>query len=151
MITLRDATSDDTRQVWMWANDPSVRSVSFHPSQIPWSEHERWFAGRLSDSNCRLLIVVEDGLDVGQIRFECADSEVEVHVSVAASARGRGVGALALAMACERVAEAFGRRPIVARVMADNIASQRAFEKAGFARAGAVDVSGSAAARFVRE
>jgi len=48
---LRRVCEADGRLLWEWANDPTVRRVSFSPEPIPWAQHVNWLKARLEDPN----------------------------------------------------------------------------------------------------
>ena len=41
ILNLRPANVDDSRMLWEWRNEESVRQVSFSPDPIPWEDHCR--------------------------------------------------------------------------------------------------------------
>ena len=150
-LWLRDAEASDSRTLWEWANDPVTRQQSFSSAPIPWEDHERWFARKLQDSSCHLFIALdEQGEAIGQVRFDPADpGEVVISVSIAAAARGRGFGAEAIAQACAALRPLAAPVTVVAFIRGDNVASQRAFTRAGFSAPQSVDYQGHAAVRQV--
>jgi UDP-2,4-diacetamido-2,4,6-trideoxy-beta-L-altropyranose hydrolase len=145
-ILLRRARPEDCRLIWKWANEPTIRAVSFSSEPIPWESHVRWFEAKLADPNC-LLLIAENGQhkEIGQIRYELQGAEAEVSVSLDPAARGKGYGA---AMIAASARDAFAR-PGIARLRAytkpDNEASIRAFLKAGYTLVGETEVKGQRA------
>jgi UDP-2,4-diacetamido-2,4,6-trideoxy-beta-L-altropyranose hydrolase len=146
-VILRSAEPGDARLVFEWANDHDTRAASFRSAQIPWGEHETWFAARLGDAACRFFIAEHDGRPVGQIRLAVEGSHAEVHLNVAAAERGQGHGLEMLRLACAE-AEGAGIRGLVAHVKPDNASSLALFERAGFTRRGRVTLSGHEADRL---
>lgn len=132
--TIRPVEEADRQTLWEWANDPEVRRQSFNQDYIPWENHVEWFAGKYNDSHCVWYIVLDEaGAPAGVVRFDRAANEmVEVHITVAPEKRGQGVGAEALRLACARVQEETTYTEVLANIMVKNVASQRAFENAGF-------------------
>jgi UDP-2,4-diacetamido-2,4,6-trideoxy-beta-L-altropyranose hydrolase len=148
-LKLREAELSDARLLFAWANDPIARAQSFTQATIPWTDHERWFTRKLADARC-LLLIAEDaqGRPVGQIRFDLGeDATAVISVAVAPDQRGRGYGAAAIAQACELLRVRHGALTVRAYIRLDNIASQRAFSRAGFSAPTAVDYQGHAAVR----
>lgn len=148
-LRLRDAEPRDARLLFEWVNDPVARAQSFTQAPIAWEDHERWFARKLADARC-LLLIAEDarGRPVGQVRFDLGDDRSAViSVSIAPSSRGRGYGATAIARACEALRGRHGPRTVLAYIRRDNLPSQRAFSRAGFSAPVAVDYQGHAAVR----
>lgn len=150
-LRLRKAQKEDARLLWEWANDPVVRANSFASEPIPWETHVVWFAKKLDQDGCVLLIAEDQkGTPLGQIRFDASrDGEMYVNLSVAKEQRGQGLAALLIETGVE---EAFGRpgcNRIHALVKPENAASLKAFEAAGFIRSGVEQVRGNPAAHFV--
>jgi UDP-2,4-diacetamido-2,4,6-trideoxy-beta-L-altropyranose hydrolase len=149
-IKLRRTTQDDCRVLWEWANDAEVRHASFSSAPIPWERHVAWFAEKVRDDRCLILIAEDsEGNPLGQIRFDVRpDGECEVDVSVAKSVRGYG---LASELIDKGVQSAFRERRcarVHARVKPANLASLRAFEKADFKCVGG---QGSTSIHLIRE
>ena len=139
-VTLRPATAEDCRQVWLWRNDAETRRASFDSEPIPLAAHERWFLDSLDSPRRKIYIVVAGDRPSGVVRLDVTGQEAAVSIHLAPESRGRGVGPRAL-QALEAVA--FGPLGLVrlaAEIKPDNLASLSAFVKAGFApsRAGAV-------------
>ncbi len=149
-LSLRPVCADDCRQVWEWANDPEVRAVSFSTEPIPWETHVRWFAARLQAAGCHWYIAGDDQeRPIGQIRYEVRDDAAVVSLSLARNARGRGYGSRLLALGTSQILNSLPVHTIHAYVKPDNVASRRAFVKAGFADAGATRVGDCDAIHFV--
>jgi UDP-2,4-diacetamido-2,4,6-trideoxy-beta-L-altropyranose hydrolase len=153
VLTLREAEPGDSRLLFEWVNDPVVRARSFTQATIPWEDHERWFARKLADARC-LLLIAEDaqGQPVGQVRFDLGDdSSAIISVAMAPEHRGRGYGAAAIASACRALDVRHGPMTVFAYIRRDNLASQRAFSRAGFSAPEALDYQGQAAVRQALE
>ncbi|MFP3938696.1 MAG: UDP-2,4-diacetamido-2,4,6-trideoxy-beta-L-altropyranose hydrolase [Acidobacteriota bacterium] len=136
-LTLRPATLTDARLLWRWVNDPDVRAASFRSAPIPWLEHRRWLAGRLTDPGTRIYVALDGaGEPVGQIRFEVEGETANVDVSVEPAARGGGLGTGLIRAGCERFFRERGTQRVRARVKVGNRASLGAFRRAGFASLG---------------
>lgn len=125
-VQLRPATSEDAHLLWEWRNDPEVRAASFSTYPVEWEEHQAWLVQKIEDPSCAIFIGEVDGEPVGVIRFDIVGAEAEVSVSV--SQRGRGYGSQII----EAGANEMKGLTLVANVRPTNVASQRAFVKAGF-------------------
>ena len=82
------------------------------------------------------VLAVDDGGSgelLGHVGFSPLDGDVEVSYAIAESARRRGYGVEAVRHGCDWIAGAFGLPSIVAVTAADNAASRRTLERAGFA------------------
>jgi UDP-2,4-diacetamido-2,4,6-trideoxy-beta-L-altropyranose hydrolase len=144
VLKIRSETDDDCRLLWEWANDPGVRSAAFSSDPVAWEEHVAWFRSKRADPRCRLYIL-SDQVDrpVGQVRLDLQDDgSAVVTISIAPEHRGRGYGAEALRLACERFFATAEAERAVAYVKPDNLASLRAFDKAGFTRQGTRRIKG---------
>ena len=135
------ALPDDVLQLWRWANDPVVRASAFNPDPIPLEDHRAWFARRLADSDCLILVGRLRGTPVGQIRLERRDGACEIDVSVAAGERGRGFGLRLMRQALDRLAARWPELPAVGLVKSENSASLGLFRQSGF-REGPSDRAG---------
>lgn len=137
-VVLRRATSADESLLLEWANDAQVRRYAFNQAQIDAQTHHRWFAGRLRDRDCMILIGEDEcGVPLGQVRFNAQRerNEAVIHISVDRDARGAGVGRLLLTASVERWASLYPQLRLVAEVLVGNVRSQRMFEASGFRRA----------------
>jgi len=160
-LRLRPVRPEDSRLLWEWANDAEVRAASFSSAAIPWERHVGWFAEKLRASAIpsekgSVIFIGEDelGTPLGQIRFDAmmeVDGNWELDVSVASAARGRGLGSALI----ERGVQEFLRNHQGARVHAfvkpQNAASVKAFEDAGFTRAGTGQTRGHIAIHLIDE
>jgi len=151
-LRLRPVRESDCRLLWEWANDGEVRESSFSREPIPWEAHVRWFRGKLYASGVyHFLALDEEDRPVGQVRFDpLGRGEVDTNVSMAEAFRGRGLGSLLLDMAVRKILTATPTTVAHAYVKSDNIASRRAFLRAGFRERGEEDVEGHKAVHFVR-
>ena len=130
--SLRPATATDVLLYFEWANDPDVRKMSFDGNSIPIGDHRIWFARKLESPHV-LMLVLEAPAPVGQIRFDVANDVALIGFSLARHARGRGLGSYLLRQGGQHLHARFPDvRTARGLVKADNIASRRAFEAAGF-------------------
>jgi len=149
-LTLRPVQASDSRLIWEWANDPTTRALSFSSEPIPWEQHVAWFTARLADHQCRFYIVLDaNAVPVGQIRYQMEGEDAIVSVNLAPDQRGRGYGSQVIRLGSQIVFASTAVNLIHAYVKPDNLASIRAFTKAGFANKGTVEVQGIQALHFV--
>lgn len=140
---LRPAVASDMAPLLELANDPTVRARSLTTDPIPPTDHARWFSGRLESNGTRIFVLDIAGRVAGQIRYErLADHVAEVHFAVAPECRGRGAGTALLGATLWLAAVELGVSRLQALVLPDNVASARAFEKAGFRRVDDVNRKG---------
>jgi UDP-2,4-diacetamido-2,4,6-trideoxy-beta-L-altropyranose hydrolase len=150
-IYLRRAQEGDARLLWEWANDPEVRAASFSSSPIPWETHVAWLEQKLGLADCLILIAEdEDGTPLGQIRFDRRnDGDAEVNITVAKEKRGRGLAARLIDAGIREQFGQAGCRRIHAFVKPENMASARAFARAGFIQLETTQVRANSALHFV--
>lgn len=135
---LRSVEEADRELLFEWANDAETRRQSFTTSPISWEEHTAWFARTQADENCRhwiLMICDETAYPAGVLRLVRDEDEkaYRISYSIAPAWRGHGYGSLLLTLAkkwaaamCPDCIKLYGE------VKAENTASVRCFEKAGY-------------------
>jgi len=132
-IHLRPAELADSEDLLRWRNDPVTRAHSFHTEAISAEEHERWFSQTLERRDRLLLIGMLGAEKIGVLRFDLAADSAEISINLAPQARGRGLGTALIIAGSSHLLE---QHPIIATIYAkikpDNLASIRAFEKAGY-------------------
>jgi UDP-2,4-diacetamido-2,4,6-trideoxy-beta-L-altropyranose hydrolase len=132
-LSIRPVEERDCKLLWEWANDPVVRASAFSSEPIPWNEHVAWFRAKLNDRNCVMFVALNaSAVPVGQIRFDkrgVSDSGINIDIDGAAHERGA--------------------RQFHALVKTENVASGKAFEKAGFKAAETMMVKGQTATHYV--
>ena len=132
-LRLRPATFADAAFLWRLTNDPTVRSTSFNPDPVPYTRHLEWLTAKLASPATCQWILENDGEPVAQIRYDRKTAELaEVGFSVVASLRGRGLGARLLELTADLAGQALHVKRLHGRLFAHNIASQKAFVKAGY-------------------
>lgn len=146
VVRVRRATLQDADDVLAWRNDEDARRASFSSAVIERSTHLPWFARKLEDPACVIYIGVGG---VGFVRFEREGDYAEISVAVAPERRGGGMGTALLRAACAQYRhDVPGVDSLVALVREDNLASRRAFERAGFAVDAHTFVGGAPALRM---
>jgi RimJ/RimL family protein N-acetyltransferase len=132
MLVLRRATASDARFVWEVNNQPDVRAQSLSTASIPWESHEKWFAKKVDDPATLFLIASANGADAGVVRFDIGAGEGIISIALLSAHRGGGIGSAAIAAATEHLFEVAPGAAAVAFVRPNNVASVRAFERAGY-------------------
>jgi RimJ/RimL family protein N-acetyltransferase len=145
-LWLRTVQAGDCRLLWEWANDPDVRAVSFAAKPIPWPEHQHWFCTKLKDPHC-LFYIATDSEDaaVGRVCYDLDNNQAVISVSLDRHQRNRGYGSLLLRLSAQTVFATTTVTLIHAHIKPENLASIRAFEKAGYKHAGMTSTAGQPA------
>ena len=140
---LRLAANHDAALLWEWANDPVTRKNSFDPAAISWKTHTVWFTEKLASPNCRIWILELAMIPAGQIRYERSGADTaQISFSVAQGFRGKRLGTLLLQATPSLAGRELGVSCVEGVTFIENLASQRAFFKAGFAAAGTASIAG---------
>lgn len=148
-LALRKAKEDDLLLVYNWNNEPEVRRHSFNPEPIKLDHHTRWFQTKLADAACRFYIAEVAGEPAAQIRFELKSNKATISYLISAAFRGKGLSHTVLLKGIKKLQEQHPEiQQVQGLVQPQNIASVRAFEKAGFEYA-APDPQHPQAHRFV--
>ena len=136
-LTYRPAGERDADLYFEWVNDPVVRAQSINSSTVAYSDHVRWFSGKLSDPATVMLLFQREGTPVGQVRLELrGQEEALLNYSVAAVARGGGLGFSMLLYAenyLQRHHPSVHR--LVGMVKEQNFASMATFRNLGYREA----------------
>ncbi len=133
-LRVRHARLSDETLLLTWANDSKTRQNSFSPDPISAETHRRWFRSRLRDlDDCRLYVVeTEEGIPVGQVRFEKNNQKWEIDYSLAPHFRGRGLGRFLLETALLKLCSEMSGAVVVGRVKKSNLPSCRVFKSLDF-------------------
>jgi UDP-2,4-diacetamido-2,4,6-trideoxy-beta-L-altropyranose hydrolase len=151
-LSIRLAQDEDCKLLWEWANDAVVRASAFSSETIGWDEHVEWFRSKLNDRNCRILVCSDaSGAPVGQIRFEKREvSDADLDVTVDGRLRGLGFGGRLIDLGANWAFQESGLTRLNAFVKPENVASAKAFERAGFKRQETVTIKGQTALHYIR-
>lgn len=130
-LVLRSAIANDEKLLLEWANDKQVRANAFNTRAIAPDEHHRWFSARLANpAECRFLVAeTEDGVPLGQVRFDRHGDAWVIDYSVAPQFRGRGLGKAILQDAIGKMQPG---TVVVGEVLASNLGSHKIFRSLGF-------------------
>ncbi|WP_263820699.1 UDP-2,4-diacetamido-2,4,6-trideoxy-beta-L-altropyranose hydrolase [Salinibacter sp.] len=131
--SIRPVQKQDCELLWHWANDPKVRENAYDSDPIPWEDHKEWFEEKLESASSKIYVAEVGSDPIGQIRFDIEEAVAVVDVSVAKSKRGSGYGTMLIERGTRRFLKEAEVERVDAYVKADNSASRKAFEKAGYA------------------
>jgi UDP-2,4-diacetamido-2,4,6-trideoxy-beta-L-altropyranose hydrolase len=141
-LRIRPISQDDCEILWKWANDPTVRAVSFVQEPIAWEDHVQWFQQR-KDHPFFHIALDEDNRPIGQVRIDpTTGKDVVISLSIDKNFRNSGYGAELIGLACEKKVMESGEVTIHAYIKPENEASKTAFTRAGFKDMG-LDASGN--------
>jgi UDP-2,4-diacetamido-2,4,6-trideoxy-beta-L-altropyranose hydrolase len=144
-LTVRLARVEDEALLLDWANDPVTRRNAFSPGPIPAATHHAWFRNRLREVDaCHFYIVeAQDGMPVGQVRFQRHEVRWELHYAVSPVFRARGLGKRVLNASLGALREACGQTTVFGQVNPTNERSCRIFEGLGFEKLATTGTAGS--------
>ncbi len=131
-LRARPATMDDAAMLHRWRNDPATRLASRSQEEVAWDHHLAWLGGSLGRADRRLLVVEQNGIPVGTVRWDHEGGrDWEVSITVAPEARGRRL-AVPLLRAGEQALAVTGTVRLLASIHRDNTASVKLFQAAGY-------------------
>jgi RimJ/RimL family protein N-acetyltransferase len=117
-----------------WAQEPLIRQFSFNQQEISKTEHERWFDGKITDSNCHYFILeTSHGKAIGSFRIDVLPEQSTGVISylLAPEFHGKGWG-IALLVLGQDAAKQTGIKTLIGEVMAENSSSSAIFVKLGY-------------------
>lgn len=154
LLSFRNVELSDAKILRNWRNDPEVRSVSFNSDPIGEEEHHRWLTESLHRSN-RIMLIAEDSQSnaIGKIQIDFANNAMDtvtIGIVVGPEFRSRGLGTILIEKATSELFNAEKKvQQIVAQVKHGNVASERAFRKAGFVSTHATTIDQQLAHQFI--
>lgn len=132
-ILLRRATIADLDRIYTWRNADETRQFFFHTEQITKEQHTEWFTATLKNSNRIVLIAELAQQAIGVLRYDILDDQAEINIYLVPGMHGKGFGAPLIKAGNNWLKENNKTvKKVIAKVLNDNIASQKAFTKAGF-------------------
>jgi len=140
-LTYRQFDAGDKTFVYELNNDVESRKNSFYKNQITPQEHEAWFAKRLNDENSIFYICESEKKRIGIVRFQKEDKASTIGINVLKEFRSKGLAKRFLKQCCQRYFENH-QQVIHAFIQAENSASIKIFEMAGFTFKEKTEVNG---------
>ncbi len=133
IINLRKAEIADANDIFEWRNHPDIRKSSFNQELLSWEEHEKWFMAKLKDPDTTVYMAYYKKEKIGTIRFESKESVIKTSVMLNPLFLGKGLGSQVIKLGVEEyIKEKKPKKSLIAEIKKENIASQKAFTKAGF-------------------
>ena len=154
LLCFRNVRFDDAETLLAWRNDPEVRSVSFQGDPIGIQEHEQWLTKSIATPE-RILLIAEDrkGNSIGKVQIDFTSDQmgsVMIGIVLGLENRSRGIGTVLIEKATTALFIAEKNvQQIVAQIKPGNLASEKAFRKAGFVSKRSTTVDQQIAHEFV--
>jgi len=105
----------------------------FNQELLSWEEHEKWFMAKLKNPDTTAYMAYYGEKKVGTIRFESKESVIKTSVMLNPLFLGKGLGSQVIKLGVEDyIKEKKPKKSLIAEIKKENIASQKAFTKAGF-------------------
>lgn len=141
-VRLRLMTRDDTERIVAWRNNPRVRNNFIYQKPFTKEGHENWIRTMVDTGKVVQFIIEEAATckSVGSVYFrdidrECRKAEYGIFIGDD-DAVGKGYGSEAACLAIRYGFEELNLHKIFLRVLAENKAAYRSYEKAGFVQEG---------------
>lgn len=128
---LKSVTIADTALIYQWQSDPLTRRYALNPNIPSWAEHQCWMEKKLQRQQDYFFLIEcsKNSEPCGAIRLdELATNNYLISIFIAPHRHGQGIGLIGLNL----IDQCLPSINIHAMVLAENIASQRLFTKAGY-------------------
>lgn len=138
MLKISNAQLEHSNGVFVIANHPDIRAVSFQTKNFTIDEHNQWFSAIISDKSTLFLVAVEDNSVVGYIRFtkilpELVSPTASISIAVFPGLSGKGIGTQLIKSGIVALKKTWPEIQLLkAEVKISNKASQRFFLANGF-------------------
>ncbi len=144
-VRLRDVSADDIALIDAWDADPVLKGEFNDFGQPPHSIRQDFEAGKIVGDDHGLLVVerVADAAPIGTVSWRAVhygpppDSRAwQIGIALVPEGRGQGFGAEAQRLLADHLFATTDAFRVEASTDVDNIAEQRALERAGYRREG---------------
>ena len=132
---LRRVNKNDCRDLWLWRNSSKVRKSSFNQKVVNYKTHSLWFSIKLKDKRIKMYIAENSKKEkIGQVRFESnLAKQAYINTNLNPKFFNKGLGSKIIKAASRKFMAASPKiKEIIAEVLTENIASQKAFDRAGY-------------------
>lgn len=131
LVAVRSVELEDAKLLYGWQCHSETRRYSFNTSIPSWDEHCAWLEENLSNYSVVLFIIDIDDRPCSCLRLDWSErGRAEVSIYVAPDSYGLGVGTKSLTM----LRDMYPSLIIDARILLENKASIKLFEKCGFVK-----------------
>ncbi len=133
-VFFRPASEEDCRDLWLWRNNSEVRKWSLSRERISYDKHREWFQSKLRDKRVNIYVFEnKNGNKIGQVRFEITKNLAHININLNPKYIGQGFGKRIIRQATGLFfRKKHGIVEVIAEVLKENVASRRAFERAGY-------------------
>ncbi|CAN5832670.1 N/A [soil metagenome] len=132
-INLRNATLADCEATYEWRNAIENRMHAHDINEIPFEDHQKWFAASLNQHDRHLLIGYDAIGIVGVLRYDRHPDHWLTSVYLIPGRHGAGFGTDLLEQGIQWMKSQYGEAcHILAEIKMDNMASQKVFQQAGY-------------------
>ncbi|TYO98362.1 UDP-2,4-diacetamido-2,4,6-trideoxy-beta-L-altropyranose hydrolase [Geothermobacter ehrlichii] len=132
-LMLRRATMNDCESIYRWRNDEETRRHIFDSTVIPFEDHQRWFENSLKNPDQVLLVAEATSGPVGVLRYDLKGESATISVYLVPGGQPPGTGPQLIRSGSEWLRQNYPQvLRIFAEILPENIASQKAFKKAGY-------------------
>ena len=141
-VVLRPITDADTDNIVRWRNTPSVRDNFIFRQTFTPEMHRNWLKTKVATGEVVQYIIVDKAADtaVGSVYYRDVDrtfNSAEYGIFVGEeSARGKGFGTETARLFTDFGFAGLHLHRVSLRVLAENTAARRSYEKAGFVQEG---------------
>lgn len=144
-VRLRDVTAADVELIDAWDADPHLKGEFNDFGQPAHSIRADFEAGKVNGDDHGMLVVerVDDGTPIGTISWRAvhygpppASRAWQIGIALVPEGRGHGFGAQAQRLVADHLFATTDAFRVEASTDVDNVAEQRALEKAGYQREG---------------
>lgn len=132
-MTIEQASVEDMRLYYTWANDPKTRQNSIQSKNISWKDHQKWFMNRIDNPAFVFYLFRMGSTALGQVRFDITVTEAIISYSLDSRFRGMGLGYDILFRSIRALSELHPEKKMIGVVKNDNFASLTVLQKLGFA------------------
>tara|TARA_Y100001958_G_scaffold159984_1_gene164886 strand:+ start:5068 stop:6060 length:993 start_codon:yes stop_codon:yes gene_type:complete len=128
-LKLLKVQSSDSKILFEWRNDITVRKSSFNKSIINWDDHLIWFNKKINSPNSKNYLARDNqNIPIGQIRLDLNEKFWLINFSIDKSFRGLGYGKKIIFI----MLKLNRNKKFLAKVKSENIASQKVFKNLHF-------------------
>ena len=92
MLSIREATIEDSQLYFDWVNNIDVRRNSINSDFIDIEDHLKWFSNAIKNDQIHMYVLEINSKEVGQVRFNINTNIAEVDYSIAEPFRSKGYG-----------------------------------------------------------